>query len=229
MQAVILAAGKGTRLGKRTEKIPKSLTPVCGKPILEYIFSALPSSVTEVVLVVGHLSDKIKNRFSNKYKGRKITYVQAELNGTGGAIWQAKSHLGPGKFLVLNGDDIYWKPELENLIKHNWSAGLANLIPSSPKYLTFTLNRNNMILGARYPNAKEMVEGITISTGAFVLDHAIFKYKLVPISETEYGLPHTILKVIKKHPLKGVFMKKWIQINTPEDLKRAEEIFSSIF
>ena len=151
-----------------------------------------------------------------------------ELTGTGGAVWAAKPYL-KGKFLVLNGDDIYNRAELENLInlsgQYKWSAGLAKAVPQNPKYLTFELDRDNRVLGARYPNEEEMKKGILISTGAFVLDRNIFKYKLMPVGDgKEYGLPQTILKVAKKHPMKGVIMKKWIQINYPEDIKRAEKL-----
>ena len=227
MIAVILAAGKGTRFGKITEKTPKSLIPVAGKPILEHILFSLPSQINEVVLVIGHLGEKIKNKFGNKYEGRKITYVNAELNGTGGALWQTRSCLEKEKFLVLNGDDIYWKPELKNLIKHNWSAGLIKTLPPSPKYLTFELDKNNIILGARYPNNQELVKGIIMSTGAFVIDYNIFKYKLVQITKTEYGLPQTVLKAAKKYPIKGVMMKNCLQINCLKDKERAEEILNS--
>lgn len=225
MMAVILAAGRGTRLGKLTQKTPKSLILVHGKPILEYTFSALPSSIKKVILVVGHLNKKIKKRFGNKFQDKKITYVQTELTGTGGAVWQVKSQLDQNRFLVLNGDDIYHKSELEKLIKYKgWSAGLAKTIPKGPKYLNFNIDKNGFLTGAEYPNKKG--GEITISTGSFVVDSNLFKYKLVKITKTEYGLPQTFLKAIKKYSTKGIIMKNWIQINTPEDIKKAEKLLS---
>ncbi|OGN23037.1 MAG: hypothetical protein A2918_02815 [Candidatus Yanofskybacteria bacterium RIFCSPLOWO2_01_FULL_42_49] len=228
MQAIILAAGRGTRFGELTKKTPKSLVPVNGKPILEYTLSSLPSSTEEVFIVIGHLGEQIKKHFGNSHGRLKITYIKIKkLNGTGGALWQAKTYLKKDRFLVLNGDDIYRKSELENLIKHGWSAGLAKTIPPSSKYLTFELDKDGMLLGARYPTNEEMTQGILISTGAFVLNPDIFKYKLVKISNGEYGLPQTILKSIRKHPTKGIIMKNWIQINCPEDANKAEQILKT--
>ena len=225
MKVVILAAGRGTRFGKITEKTPKSLLKVSGKPILEYTLSSLPSSIKEAFVIIGHLGHKIRNHFGNEYGGRKINYINiAELSGTGGTLWQAKPFLEKnGRFMVLNGDDIYSKGELAKLTNHNWAFGLTKTIPPNPKYLAIQLDKNGNINHARYPTEKEMEKGILIGTGAYVLDHNIFKYKLVPIAKgKEYGLPQTILKAIKKYPAKGVLMKSWLQINYPEDIKKAE-------
>jgi len=226
MQAVILAAGKGTRFGELTKTTPKSLMPVLGKPILEYTLSSLPFSIKEVLIVIGHLGNQIQNRFGSKFGKFDIKYIEAgELNGTGGAAWAAKAYI-KNRFLVLSGDDIYSKGELEKLVGiKTWAAGLSKAIPQSPKYLTFELGKNNRVLGARYPSEYEMKNGILVSTGAFVLNKNIFRSSLVPIGEAgEFGLPQTILKVTRKYPTKGVLMKKWILINRTEDIIRAESL-----
>ena len=221
MQAIILAAGRGTRFGELTKKMPKSLIPVNGKPILEYTLSSLPSSIEEVFIVIGHLGHKIKKHFGDSYNGLKVNYIKVKkLNGTGGALWQAKKFLKKNRFLVLYGDDIYSKRELTRLVKCSQAFGLAKVIPPSPKYLAMQLDKSGYLIGARYPTEKEMRKEIFVSTGAFVLGPDIFKYKLVKISNGEYGLPQTILKSIRKHPTKGVIMKNWTQINTPEDVKK---------
>src|SRR3989338_1354344 len=152
MQVIILAAGRGTRFGKLTEKTPKSLLKVNGKPILEYTLSSLPSQIKEIHIVIGHLGNQIIGHFGNNYAGRKINYItSAELNGTGGAVWQARPFLKKGWFLVLNGDDIYWKNELTALVKNeNWSTGLARTIPQNSSYFTFELDKKSNVTGARY-------------------------------------------------------------------------------
>lgn len=224
MQTIILAAGKGTRFGKITKKTPKSLLPVLGKPILQYAFESLPPSVKEVILVIGHFGDQIKNRFGDKFGNIKIKYVEnKELNGTAGALWAAKPFLAKEKFLVLNGDDIYSKKELLNLVKAGWAFGLYQATPPSLKYISIKLDENKNIVGSNYP--KNMSEKILLATGAYVLDQEIFKYKPVPIGNgKEYGLPQTILTASKKVEIKGILMKKWIQINCLEDIQKAEKI-----
>ena len=226
MKAVILAAGKGTRFGEITKKTPKSLVTIADKPIIEYTLEALPSSIKEVCLVIGHLGDQIKKHLGKEYKEVKIRYIKLKnLTGTATAIWHTKKYLGKEKFLVLYGDDLYSKNELEKLIKKDWALGLAKSIPPTNKYLNFLLNSKKEIIGARYPKEKEMKKGILISTGAFVLDSKIFQYKPVKLSNGEYGLPQTILKAVNKKHVKGFIMKNWIQINYPEDVKKAEKKF----
>ena len=236
MKAVILAAGKGTRFGEITKTTPKSLIKISGKPIIEYTLEALPSSIKEVYLVTGHLGDQIKKHIGKKYEGLKIKYIESKkLTGTATAVYGAKKYLGKArpreaegeageKFLVLYGDDIYSKKELEKLIRFPWAFGLAKSIPPTPKYLNIILDSKKYIIRALYPTEKEMKTGILISTGSYVMDTRIFKYKPIRLGNGEYGLPQTMLKAAKDVPIRGVVMKKWIQINYPRDIERAEKM-----
>src|SRR5215212_8859235 len=109
MQAVILAAGRGTRMVELTTEVPKPMLEVSGKTLLEYKFDALPEEVAEVIIIVGYLGSVIQRRFGGEYKGKKLFYVeQEELNGTAGALWHAKDIL-KDRFIVMMGDDIYTK------------------------------------------------------------------------------------------------------------------------
>lgn len=227
MKAVILAAGKGTRFGELTKTTPKALIKISGKPIIEYTLEALPSRIKEVYLVIGHLGEKIKKRIGKEYKGRKITYIKLKkLTGTATSVWKAKKYLSKEKFLVLYGDDLYSKREIEKLVRFPWAFGLAKTLPPTPKYLNMVLDSKKYIIQALYPTEKEMRTGILVSTGAYVMDTRIFQYKPVKLSNGEYGLPQTMLAAAlasrrsgKQIPIKGVVMKKWLQINRPEDIK----------
>lgn len=76
MQAIILAAGFGQRLAPVTEDIPKALVEVNGVPLLENALNILSDfGMDEVIIVVGHLRDKIIERIGTEYKGMRITYV----------------------------------------------------------------------------------------------------------------------------------------------------------
>ena len=223
MKVVILAAGKGTRFGEITQTTPKALIKISGKPIIEYTLEALPSFIKEVYLIIGHLGGQIKKHLGKKYNGIKINYIELKnLTGTATAVWHTKKYLGKKSFLVLYGDDIYAKEELEKLILFPWAFGLAKTVPPSPKYLNLILDPEKYIIQALYPTEKEMKTGILVSTGAYVMDKRIFKYKPVKLAHGEYGLPQTMLTAAKDIPIKGVIMKKWLQINRPEDIKKAE-------
>lgn len=230
MDAIILAAGKGTRLGKISEKIPKSLVQIQGKPIIEYTFQNLPDEIDRVILVVGHLNDQIKNFIGNIFLEKPVEFVEVDTLGTGYSVWQCQDKIQSEKFLVLNGDDFYNKEELTSLIEKDRCLGLAISIPRSPKYLSIKIDSNNWLTGSDYVSEKELESEALIATGAYVLDRGIFNLELVKIQSTgEYGLPQTILKNLTNYPIKGEVMKHWIQINYPEDITRAEEILKNKF
>ena len=91
MQAVILAAGKGTRMLPLTQTTPKPMLLVSGMPILARILEVLPSEITEVLIIVGYLSEQIEQYFGTTYNGRSLRYIQqAEPKGTYAALELAK-------------------------------------------------------------------------------------------------------------------------------------------
>ena len=104
---VILAGGLATRLRPITEKIPKSLVPVAGKPFLAHQLDLLRSrGIRRVVLCVGYLGEMIQREFGDgEDYGVKLDYAfdGPKLLGTGGAIKRALPKLG-GEFFILYGD-----------------------------------------------------------------------------------------------------------------------------
>lgn len=107
MQIAILAGGLATRLFPLTERIPKSMVQVHGKPFLEYQIELLRrNSVTELVLCVGHLADQIEDYFGDGSRfGVRIQYShEGERRlGTAGALKLAESLLAD-EFFVMFGD-----------------------------------------------------------------------------------------------------------------------------
>jgi NDP-sugar pyrophosphorylase family protein len=107
LPVVILAGGLATRLRPITEKIPKALVEVAGRPFLAHQLALLRSNqVTEVILCVGYLGEMIQETFGDGSEhGLRIRYSYdgPELLGTGGAIRKAVSLL-PQSFFVLYGD-----------------------------------------------------------------------------------------------------------------------------
>jgi NDP-sugar pyrophosphorylase family protein len=118
MQAIILAAGKGTRLRPLTDNTPKPLVPVAGRPLLDHIVEALPSAVTELIIVTGYLEDQLRAHCGDEYFGRSVTYVhQAEQKGTGHALWLTRNFI-KGRFLFMFADDIHGADDLVRLITY---------------------------------------------------------------------------------------------------------------
>ncbi|MBN2127609.1 MAG: nucleotidyltransferase family protein, partial [Candidatus Diapherotrites archaeon] len=88
MNAVILAAGKGTRLKPLTDFVPKCMVELKGKPLIEWILTELKKAgIKKAVLVVGYKKEKIKEFIGEKFKGIEIEYVfQKKQLGTGNAL-----------------------------------------------------------------------------------------------------------------------------------------------
>ncbi len=107
MKAVILAGGFGKRLGSINVDIPKPMTLICGKPVLEHQLEALKrEGISQFIFVVGYLSDKIEEYFGDGTAfGVDISYFrETEPLGTGGALFQMEFK---EDFLLCNGDLIF--------------------------------------------------------------------------------------------------------------------------
>lgn len=113
MKAVILAAGKGTRMRELTNEVPKPMLKVHGKPILEHIMEGLMTAgIREFFIVTGFKAETIENYFGDGKKlGVKICYGrQIVQDGTGKAPELAKDFVGSNDFVLTYGD-ILVKPE----------------------------------------------------------------------------------------------------------------------
>lgn len=108
MQAVVPAAGRGSRLRPLTDDRPKGLVEVAGRPILTHCFEALVDlGVDELIVVVGYRGDDIVAHYGEAFAGVPVTYVrQAERTGLADAVLTAEDHV-TGDFLVMNGDNVY--------------------------------------------------------------------------------------------------------------------------
>lgn len=223
MFAVILAAGRGKRMMPLTEHTPKPLLEIAGRTLLDYTFDALPGGVTDVILVVGYLAEKIKAYCGEEYRGKKIHYVvQKKLEGTGKAVWEAKPFL-KGRFLVLMADDIYAKEDIEKCLEHDQALLVMKSDAEGPggRVLLDKEGKLQGVVEGRYNPV-----GALISTNVFVLTEKFFNYELVKLTdrEGEWGLPQTVSKMARDLPVAVMEATKWKKITAPEDLKSAESV-----
>jgi len=224
MQAVILAAGKGTRLLPLTEKIPKPLVLLNGKPILFYILESLPEEITEVIIVTGYLKEEIEKAVGNSFQGKKIIYAsQGEIKGTYGALLAAKPFL-KNRFLVLGADDISSKDTIKKLIQEPLALGYAIRKLPGKEYLIVDIE-DTSIKGFRRADEGELQNLHPMGTGYYVLNSSFWDYTPESFGEgekREYGIPQTLKKMFSEEKVSAVLMDDWIQINSREDLHEAQ-------
>lgn len=125
MKAVILAAGKGTRMKELTNELPKPMLPVQGKPILEHILEGLRSvGIREFCIVTGWRKEVIEGHFTDGSPwGVRIQYAEQKVqDGTGKAPELAKDFVGREPFLLTYGD-ILVKPETYAQMLRRWGEG----------------------------------------------------------------------------------------------------------
>ena len=108
MKAIIPVAGAGTKLRPHTYTQPKALIPVAGKTVLSYIIEQLADAgVTEFILVVGYLGDKIMDYAKTNYPHLNITIIhQNERKGLGHAVYLCKDAVQHDELIITLGDTI---------------------------------------------------------------------------------------------------------------------------
>ena len=126
---MILAAGRGERMRPLTDRVPKPLLPVAGRPLIAHLIERLArAGVNELVVNVSHLADQVERELGDGSRlGVRITYSrEAVALETGGGIAYALPLLGAAPFAVVN-SDIYCDYDFTRL-----AAAAAKLAPDAP-------------------------------------------------------------------------------------------------
>lgn len=120
MQAVIMAGGKGTRLAAITkDEIPKPMVPVNGKPLLLWQIEELKKNgITDIIMIIGHLGEKIEEYFQTGEKyGVHVSYIREhEPLGTAGAFYYLKDKIVSNYFLLVFGD-VFFSIDIQRMEK----------------------------------------------------------------------------------------------------------------
>lgn len=224
MKAVILAAGKGINIKSRGE-VPGCMIKMGGTTLLEYNFSQLPSKIKEVVVVVGHLKSKIKKHLGKNMNGKPVRFVeQKERLGTGHALSVCKDVLKGSKFVVLMGDNLYLKKDIEKCL-HNNLAVMVKKMEASESF-GFVEERNGFLSDAR--ERRRQPAGTFIDCGLYVLDERIFHFPMVQTENGDYRLLKQIVEMSKRYPVKVEKASLWMSTGTIQDIKKAGNFVKNI-
>lgn len=221
-KAVILAAGEGTRMRPLTLETPKPLLPINGRPILDHIFEALPEEITEVVVVVKYLGDKIKTYLGEEHRGKRVHYAEGSDKGTAYSLKAVEEFLNDGeRFLFLYGDEMPLKENIEKCLRH--PLGILVFNSATPETGGVALLRKDGTIAEIEEKPKKPKSNI-VADGIMILDKSVFGYEPLPNSKGEFYLTSMLTQFVKGRSVRAVISDKFIgDITTPEDLKRVEE------
>jgi len=217
MKAMLLAAGRGERLRPITDRLPKALVPVGGKPLIAWHLERLArAGCREVVINVSHLGEQIVDTLGDGRRfGLQVAYSrEATPLETAGGIATALPLLGNAPFLLVNAD-IYCEIAFAPLLAHDLGALLGHLVlvPNPPQRAQgdFSLGdgRISKANGARYTYA-----GVAVMSPRLV----------APVARgTKAPLAPLLYAAADEQRLSGeLFSGLWQDVGTPERLAELE-------
>jgi UDP-N-acetylglucosamine diphosphorylase/glucosamine-1-phosphate N-acetyltransferase len=224
MQAIILAAGEGSRMRPLTAKMPKVMLPVAGKPLLEHIIlRARDAGADRFILVVGYGAESVRSYFGDGgLLGVKINYAeQSRQMGTGHALMAAESQ-AEDRFLVINGDVLPDETSLREMAGGR-AAVSAIKVDDPGRYGVF------LVEGGTFKSVVEKSinpPSNLANAGIYLLGRSIFEtMRSAPLSERgEYELTDGLNLLASQEKIKIVTLRSWLEIGRPWDILAANEI-----
>jgi len=229
MKAMILAAGKGTRMGKITGRIPKVLVDINGKSLLQHAVEKCTSSgFNDIIVNVHHFADMVEEeirRLNNMGFRISVSDERAMLMETGGGLYKAREFFNSDPFLLYNAD-IITDLNISSLNDfHLEKGGLATLAVRNREGIRYLLvNKEGLLRGwcnkatgekiITGPENEELYE-IAFSS-IHIIDPEIFRY----MPDGVYTMTALYLQLASSHKIftcryDGGY---WANVGTPEIL-----------
>src|SRR3569623_189181 len=245
LQPIILAAGKGTRMGS---ELPKTLCTVAGKPMLSYILESISQAgnCLPPSIVVGHKGDQVK-----AFVGPDITCVeQADLSGTGTAAKIALSVVPPHieKVLIMNGDSPFIRPQSIKAIEEEYDAAGATIALGTATVPDFSEWRQVFMAWGRvvrnvsggvleikeYKNANEHEQGIReVNPGFYCVDRQWLEQALTQVERDSVSGEYYLTAIAslalydnKKVQTIPMAPEEALGVNSPQDVALAESLLA---
>ncbi len=219
MQAVILAAGEGTRMRPLTLTRPKPLVEVAGVPLITHVVRALPKEITELIIVVGYRAEQIKEHCKDEFLGRSVCYVQqGTIKGTGAALVAAREYL-TGRFLVVSADDLIHTKGVQAALRFELSV-VAYEHPEPERFGVISHTDADVLLGI--DEKPEFPMSRLINTATMVLSTDIFKYQVPPAQNGEMQLTDMLAALAQVRRVMVVRTPFWLPVGKPDDIPLAE-------
>ena len=244
MQAIILAAGMGKRLGEYTKNNTKCMVPVNGVPLIDRVLNQLSSlKLSRVVIVVGYEGQKLIDYIGNEYNGLKIEYIFNSIYGKTNNIYSlalAKDKMQEDDTLLLESDLIF-DDRLFSLVVDNPCPNLA-LVAKYEAWMDGTMvqiddERNIVNFVPKEAFRHEQADSYYKTVNIYKLSKEFSANRYVPFLEAYmkaignneyYENVLRILSFLDCKDLKALPItdEKWYEIDDKQDLDIAEALFA---
>lgn len=227
-RAMVLAAGLGTRMHPLTDRMPKPLVAVAGKPLIDHVLDRLAEAgVERAVVNVHHLAEQIEKHLASRTKPKiVISDERGSLLGTGGGVVKALSHLGDAPFFHINSDTIWIdsvKPNLARLAAAFDAVAMDALLLLAPSTGSIGYaGRGDYAMAAdgRLRRRAEREVAPFVFAGAAILSPALF----VGAPTGEFRLTQLFDRAAAAGRLHGLRLEGlWMHVGTPEAITEAEQ------
>ena len=228
MITVILAGGLGKRLRPLTSDRPKPMIQINKTPIIELQVKWLKKfGITDIIVLVGHLREKIKHHLADGKKfGVNISYIEENVPlGTGGALKNAKDHIiqngnSDSGFFVINGDI------LTNLDPFTISEKGSMTLALVPLKSTFGIVETNGDLVSKFVE-KPYIEDRWVNAGVYFFSNDIFDY----LPDNGNLETVTLPMLVEKQKLKAKKFSNnyWRSIDSHKDVDEASKEIEQVF
>ena len=224
MKAIILAAGKGTRLQPLTLNIPKAMVEVYGKPLLEHNINKLFPFVDEFIIVVKYKKEVIIEYFWDEYQWKKIHYH--EQGGKQGTAWALEwIHISWDCF-IISSDSIYHQQDINMIATYDGYAALCQEVENPEKWGIFQISPHDHTIEKVIEKPRTYVWNLAHLFYLKVNSKMVHLCEWVEVSPRwEYELTDAINTFVQDFPLRPLILQKsFIDVTTHQDLEKANTI-----
>ncbi|MBN9006158.1 MAG: nucleotidyltransferase family protein [Rhizobiales bacterium] len=229
-KAMVLAAGLGLRMRPLTDRMPKPMVPVAGKPLLDHVLDKLAdANVSEAVVNVHYLPDQIIDHVAHRSRPRIIISDERDqVLGTGGAVVKALPLLGDAPFYHLNADTMWIdgvRPNLARMADAFDPARMDILLLMAPTATSIGYSGNGdyaMLTDGALRKRKENQVVPFVYAGVAIMSPALF----ADAPTGEFSLTKMFDRANERERLFGLRLDGvWMHVGTPDAVQAAEKAF----
>jgi len=236
VKAIILAGGKGTRGKPYTDYFPKAMTPINGKPLIDYVIKYLNSFdiIKEIIIIsdFSGLGGQIKNYYHNSKTSKKISFVQDSQSGTGGDLLHIEKRLkNESEFILWFVDNlcaIDLKKMYQFFKEKKSSACIATRIKRKEE-TGFAIVEMGII--KEFKEKPIMKLPMSECLGIYILGKEVLRMVKAKSKLKEINLSFDILQELSKEGKISAYDigdRQWIDVESPMTLERNKKEVNKI-